>query len=111
MPMTLSDSRNKEVALGRIKRLASSGLQLEPFVRTIFELINDSFPNNPNRTFHAGGERADAYICNSSELNKVVPLHNRYYVESRPEDSGAKFRINPSVLVRMFPTKMIWLHE
>jgi DNA-binding CsgD family transcriptional regulator len=109
--MTLSDSRNKARALSRIKRLASSGLPLDPFVRAIFELLNDAVPSSPNRTFHVGGERTDAYICNSAELNKVVPLHNRYYVESPPEISGAKFRVNPAVLNKLFPSKAIWMHD
>ena len=109
--MTLSDSRNKARALGRIKRLASSGLPLEPFVRSIFELINDGVPGNPNRTFHIGGERADAYICNSLELNKVVPLHSRYYVESPPEVSGARFRVDPPMLYKVFPSKVVWMHD
>ena len=47
--MTRSDTRNKEIALGRIKRLASSGLPVEPFVRSVFELINDAVPNSPNK--------------------------------------------------------------
>jgi len=109
--MTISDSRNKARALARIKRLASSGLPLEPFVRSIFELINDAVPNSPNRTFHVGGERPDAYICNSLELNKVVPLHSRYYVQSPPEVSGAKLRVNPAMLHRQFPGKVVWMHD
>jgi DNA-binding CsgD family transcriptional regulator len=109
--MTLSDSRNKARALGRIKRLASSGLPLEPFVRSVFELINDAVPHSPNRTFHVGGESPNAYICNSPELNQVVPLHNRYYVESPPQVSGAKFRVIPAELNRRFPSKTIWKHE
>jgi hypothetical protein len=34
--MIRGDLHNKEVAFGRIKRLASSGLSLEPFVRSVF---------------------------------------------------------------------------
>ena len=60
--MTLSDSRNKARALGRIKRLASSGLPLEPFVRGVFESLNDGVPHSPNRVMLAGGgERIDAH--------------------------------------------------
>jgi DNA-binding CsgD family transcriptional regulator len=109
--MTVGDMRRKELALGRIKRLASSGLALEPFVRSVFELVNEAVPNNPNRTFHVGSQSPEAYICNSLELNKVIPLHNRYYVESPPNVSGAKFRVNPIVLNSLFPSKAIWTHE
>src|SRR5262249_1064898 len=109
--MIHSDLRNKEIALGRIKRLASSGLPLEPLVRTVFELIGDAIPHSPNRTFHCGGESAEAYICNSPELNRVVPLHTRYYVEAPPEDSGARFRVNPLELHQRCPNKVLWMHE
>jgi hypothetical protein len=42
--MLHSDARNKTVALGRIKRLASAALRLEPFARAVFDLINDGVP-------------------------------------------------------------------
>ncbi len=109
--MTRSDIRNKEIALGRIKRLASSGLPLDPFIRALFELVDTATPHSPNRTFHIGSERTDAYICNSAELNRVIPLHNRFYVEASPEVSGARFRVNPAELHRRFPSKITWMHE
>src|SRR6266481_6585034 len=92
-PMTLSDSRNKARALGRIKRLASSGLPLEPFVRSIFELINDAVPNSPNRSLHVGGERSDAYICSTPEVVGIALLHNHYFVESS-QASGTRFPLD-----------------
>jgi hypothetical protein len=55
--MLHSDARNKEVALSRIKRLASAGLQLEPFARAVLALINDGVPHSPNRVILAGGQR------------------------------------------------------
>jgi hypothetical protein len=45
--LTISDARNKEIAFGRIKRLANSGLLLEPFVMTLFELLHDAIPSAP----------------------------------------------------------------
>jgi DNA-binding CsgD family transcriptional regulator len=109
--MMLSDSRNKARALGRIKRLASSGLPLEPFVRSVFELINDAVPNNPNRGLHVGSDRSDAYIC-TPETRKIVPLHNHYFVKSPSEISGARFRLDLETLKHVLPSKTIWLqHE
>ncbi len=109
--MTRSDTRNKEVALGRIKRLASSGLPLDSFVRSTFEFVGVAIPHSPNRTFHIGGERPDAYICNSAELTQVIPLHSQFFVESPPEVSGARFRVNPVELHRRFPSKVTFMHE
>ncbi len=109
--MTRSDARNKEVALARIKRLSSSGLPVEPLVRGLFDLINDGVPHSPNRTFHLGGKGPDAYICNSLELNKVIPLHRQFYVESVPENSGARYRVVPTKLHELFPSKTVWMHE
>jgi hypothetical protein len=109
--MIRSDLQNKEIALGRIKRLANSGLPLDAFVRSVVELISDAIPNSPNRLFHISGGRTDSYICNSAELNQVVPLHSRYYVEPSLRDPGARFRLDPAMLHRRFPSKMIWMHE
>jgi DNA-binding CsgD family transcriptional regulator len=109
--MTLSDSRNKARALGRIKRLASSGLPLDPFVRSIFELIDDAVPNSPNRSLHTGGERSDAYICSTQEVVGIASLHNHYFVESSQEISGTRFPLDLHTLRHIFNSKTIWLHE
>ncbi len=109
--MTRSDTRNKEVALGRIKRLASSGLPLEPFVRSIFELINDAVPNSPNRSLHVGEGRSDAYIWSTPEVGANISLNNRYFVNSSPEISGMKFRIDMHTLQHVLPSKTIWSHR
>jgi hypothetical protein len=89
--MTRSDTRNKEIALGRIKRLASSGLPLEPFVRSIFELVNDAVPNSPNRSLHVGDQHSDAYFWSTPEVGSIAALHNRYFVESPPKIAGTRF--------------------
>lgn len=61
--MMLGDMRRKELALGHIKRLASSGLSLEPFGRAVLDLINDGVPRSPNRVILAGGsDRIDGCI-------------------------------------------------
>src|SRR5216683_4601301 len=103
-----SDARNKEVSLSRIRQLASSGLALEPFVRTIFELIGDAVPSSPHRAIHAGGELSDSYICSTQEVENIVPLHNHYFVESSAEISGARFRPDLDTLLRVMPTRIIW---
>jgi DNA-binding CsgD family transcriptional regulator len=109
--MTRSDTRNKEIALGRIKRIASSGLPLEPFVRSIFDLINDAVPSSPNKNFMIGGSRADTYIGSTPEANEVVPIHRRYFAETRTEASGSKLSFDGNTLRHVFTSKTIWMHE
>ena len=106
--MMPGDMRRKELALGRIKRLSSSGLALEPFVRSVFDLIYDAIPSSPHRAIHVGGDRADAYICTTPETERMIPLHNRYFVESPPRVSGTRFRIDLNTLLNILPTKTIW---
>jgi DNA-binding CsgD family transcriptional regulator len=106
--MMLGDMRRKELALGRIKRLSSSGLPLEPFVEAVFELVNDAVPNSPNRSFLASLDRSDAYICNTPELQKIVPLHSHFYVESPPTLSGTRFRIDTATMRQLSRSKIIW---
>jgi hypothetical protein len=107
--MTLSDSRNKARALGRIKRLASSGLRLDPLVRTVFELINDAVPNSPNRVLLAGGgNRIDAYVGSTEEIAKATPLYRKYFVESAPWVCGIKFPYDAYGLGTVLPSKVIW---
>jgi DNA-binding CsgD family transcriptional regulator len=109
--MMLGDMRRKELALGRIKRLASSGLSLEPFVRSVFDLINDGVPNSPNRSFHVGNERSDAYICSTPDMSGIAPPHNHYFIDSPPEVSGARFRIDLQTIQGLFTTKTIWQQD
>ena len=109
--MMPGDMRRKELALGRIKRLASSGLSLEPFVRSIFDLINDAVPNNPNRSFHVGTASSDAYICNTPELKRLVPLHTRYFVESPAEISGIRIRFDAATMQHLSRSKIVWTQE
>jgi DNA-binding CsgD family transcriptional regulator len=106
--MMFGDMRRKELALSRIKRLASSGLPLEPLVRSVFDRVNDAIPSSPHRAIHVGGERADAYICATPETESIIPLHNRYFVESPPRVSGTRFRIDLNTLLNILPTKTIW---
>src|SRR5580700_2675110 len=59
---TLSDARNKENALRRIKRLGSAGLPLEPFAKTLFEVLEEAIPHNPNDVLFSFNKHEVAYI-------------------------------------------------
>jgi DNA-binding CsgD family transcriptional regulator len=108
--MTRSDTRNKEIALGRIKRLASSGLPLEPLVRSVFELINDAVPNSPNKVFHVGGDdQIGRYLGSSYEIAAATPTQKHFFADSPPEVSGSRFRYDdPDTYSCILPSKSIW---
>ena len=110
--MIRSDLRNKQIALGRIKRLASSGLRLEPFVRTLFDLINDAVPNSPNKVFHIGGlEQLDSYLGSTPEIAAATPIQKQFFVDSPPEVGGVKFCYDSYAYRHILPQREIWTHE
>jgi DNA-binding CsgD family transcriptional regulator len=107
----MSDARNKEIALIRIKRLASSGLELQPFVETLFELMNDGVPHNPNRVFFlAGSDDPVVVICGSRETEAILPLHNKHF-DAPSEKSGAKLGMEAGSFKNIAPTRTIWTTE
>ena len=110
--MTRSDTRNKEIALGRIKRLASSGLPVEPFVRSVFELFEDAIPSSPNKVFHIGGvEQIDSYLGNTPEIAAATPTQKHFFVDSPLEIGGTKFRYDTYAYRHILPTKTVWSQE
>jgi DNA-binding CsgD family transcriptional regulator len=107
-----SDARNKEIALIRIKRLASSGLELQPFVETLFELMNDGVPHNPNRVFLARYDDQPVFLCGSRETEVMMPLHQKYFWEQPPnEKSVIKVGMSPHFYQNIAPRKTIWTTE
>jgi DNA-binding CsgD family transcriptional regulator len=110
--MILGDMRRKELALSRIKRLASSGLPLEPFGRTVLDLVNDGVAHSSNRAILAGaGSHIDAYVGNTPEIAAAVPLYQRYFVDAPPEVSGVRFRYDAHALGRILPSRVFWQQE
>jgi hypothetical protein len=109
--MFRSDARNKEVALARIKRLASSGLPLEPFVRTALELFDQAVPASPHRGIHIGALNSNSFIFTTSDVEGILPAHDHYFVRSPPAISGARFKIDLPTLKRVLPLRTIWFHE
>jgi DNA-binding CsgD family transcriptional regulator len=104
--------RRKELALARIKRLSSSGLALEPFLRSVLELVNDAVPYSPNRVILAGGtDRVDAYIGSTPEIAAAAPLYRQYFVDAPPQISGVKFSYDSHALRRVLPSRNIWPQE
>jgi DNA-binding CsgD family transcriptional regulator len=107
--MTLSDARNKQIALARIKRLCSLGLPVEPLVRGLFDLIDDGVPHSPNRAFHVGdSRRISAYITSSPGMQELVPIQKHFFVDSEPRACGIAFRYDAYAFKTLLPSKTIW---
>ena len=97
MPALISDARNKEVALRRIKRLASSALPLEPFVLTLLELANDAVASSPLKALLPGTDDAAGYICNSPEVYAALPLATRFFFNSREDPNKLGLRTGAQI--------------
>jgi len=109
--MISSDVRNKETALARIKRLASSGLPLEPFARAVLDELHVAIPYSPNRPMViAGANGTDIFVCPSSDLIALLPAYQHYFLE-HPALSGARFGQDGRTLRRVLPRQTVWRHE
>jgi transposase/DNA-binding CsgD family transcriptional regulator len=105
------DGLNKEIALRRIKRLASSGLALEPFVLTLFDLIETAVPGGTRKALIADpGDRPDAFIVNYDPqfLAEIVPAFQRFMVDASPEESGMRVKFDTYSLKHAFLAKTVW---
>jgi DNA-binding CsgD family transcriptional regulator len=104
------DARNKEVALKRLKRLAISGLPLEPLVRAIWGIMREAIPHSPHMSFLPDpGKRSSAYLASTEDVYNLLPAVQHYFVNSPPEVSGYKLRYDSDTLQRRFPRKTIWV--
>jgi Winged helix-turn helix len=84
LPLPRSDGLNKERALRKIVRLASSGLPLEPFVITLLELMEEAVVGGAVKAFLADpGDHPEAFIGNEPDaIAKTVPSQQRYLVHA-----------------------------
>ena len=113
MPAVISDAHNKEVALRRIKRLASSALPLEPFILTLFELIHEAVPSSPLKALLPGTDDAGRFICNSPELYAALPLAASLFFEPGRDLRSVGLRVaqDPAQMCRLSAGKVIWRHD
>src|SRR5690348_2533800 len=111
--MTRSDARNKEVALKRIKRLAVSGLPLQPFVETVFALLHGAIPSSPLKALLPNGEDAGSFICNAPELYSALPhaRENFFDADVDPAEVGLRFSNASADLNSTFGARTVWRHE
>ena len=110
-----SKTRLKEIALVRIKRLASSGLPLEPFVRTLSELLNDAVPHSEHRVLHpffnAGNVPGVLNVGGTPEVTASMAAHQHYFIANATSKGASKFPSNTHTLDQVLPRKNIWRVE
>ncbi len=106
-PRTIPQARLRAIALKRLRRLAVAGLPLQPFVRGMFDIVQDALPNSDNKVMLCDASPPfERYVSNSAELMNWALLQQHYYVEAPPEVSGM-VPLWPKVL----GPKAIWRSE
>jgi hypothetical protein len=107
--LRFSDQRNKEIAFGRIKRLANAGLLLEPFVLTLLKLLDDGIPSSPLKGFLAIPNGISTFICNAAELYAQLPLAKKSFFNANvnPADFGARRAILTDTLAPIWSSKTV----
>jgi DNA-binding CsgD family transcriptional regulator len=98
---------SKDIALRRIRRLAVSGLPLEPFVQTLFEIVGAALPLADNQTLLADPRPPyTGYVYSNPAMAQAAALNRRLVIESGPELSGVRDFNSPEML-----TKTVWMHR
>ncbi|MGD0075800.1 MAG: hypothetical protein ABSD31_15880 [Candidatus Binataceae bacterium] len=89
MAMTFSDARNKEIALGNIRRLASSVLTLEPFVLALFQLIHDAISSASSKAFLCDPiANPTAGVANSRDVHTIAVPYLEYFMRADSKRSA-----------------------
>jgi transposase/DNA-binding CsgD family transcriptional regulator len=95
-PRTLSDSERKRRALARIKRLASSGLPLQPLAYTLFDLVHEAVPyDEASPGLATESLTGPRWIARGFDYDRWFPQMQKYLIEAKPEVSGLR---SPSLL-------------
>ena len=105
------DVLNKERTMHKIKRLATSGLPLEPYVRGLLDLIHEAVPGGAHKPFFPDpANRPVALIQNfPAPYPVIMALRNHWLTsESTPQLSGLSIRFDSQTLKRGFLSKTVW---
>jgi transposase len=85
----LGDYARKRQALARIKRLANSGMPLQPFAYTLFDLVRDGVPYDEiSPGLAAASRESSRWIVRDFDFERWFPHMQRYLVDAGPEVSG-----------------------
>ena len=101
----VGDYARKRRALAAIRRLAGSRMPLQPFVYTLFDLINDGVPHDeasPGLTAAAG--ESWRWIIRNFDYSRWFPQMQKYLLNAQPEVSGFRppslLPQNPLIVLR-----------
>jgi len=112
MAVSPSDARNKEIALRKIKRLASSGLPLEPFVMALLQVIDEAIPSASNKGFLSDPiANPAAGIANSREVYEAVPPYDEFFIRAAANKSGVIAPLDGPHIATVYSAKTVWRME
>jgi transposase/DNA-binding CsgD family transcriptional regulator len=106
-PRQLGDYASKRRGLAGIKRLASSGMPLQPFAYTLFDLVRDAVPydeKSPGLAICSG--EGSRWIVRDFDFERWYPHMQKYLLDAGPEVSG----FNPSSLLPLNP-RTVLVHD
>ena len=89
VPQPLNDFAHKRQALARIKRLASSGLPLQPFAYTLFDIVREAVPYDeasPGLVADCG--EGPRWIVRDFNFERWFAQMQKYLLHASPEVSG-----------------------
>jgi transposase/DNA-binding CsgD family transcriptional regulator len=89
VPQPLNDFAHKRQAMARIRRLASSGLPLQPFAYTLFDIVRDAVPYDeasPGLVVDCGG--GPRWIVRDFDFERWFTHMQKYLLDPSPEVSG-----------------------
>ena len=93
---SIGDHERKRRSLARIKRLASSGLPLQAFAYTLFDLVRDAVPydqTNPGFTVETNG--GASWITRDFDYSRWFPAMQKYVLDATPEISSLRPALLP----------------
>jgi transposase/DNA-binding CsgD family transcriptional regulator len=89
VPQPLNDFAHKRQAMARIRRLASSGLPLQPFAYTLFDIVRDAVPYDeasPGLVADCG--HGPRWIVRDFDFERWFTHMQKYLLDASPEVSG-----------------------
>jgi transposase/DNA-binding CsgD family transcriptional regulator len=103
-PRPMGDYAGKRQGLARIKRLASSGMPLQPFAYTLFDLIHDVVPyDEASPGLAACSSQGSRWIIRDFDFERWYPHMQKYLLDASQEVSG----FNPPSLLPQNPRTVL----
>jgi hypothetical protein len=88
-PRPMGDYARKRQALARIRRLASTGMPLQPFAYTLFDLIHDAVPyDEASPGLAATSSEGFRWIVRDFDYERWFPHMQKYLLEAGPRSAA-----------------------